>query len=378
MIARRHFDAEHALFRSNFRRFLAEDVSPYQREWEAAGQVPRAIWRRAGELGFLATFVDEVYGGAGCRDYRYEQIVAEELGLANEWGLALGLHSSLVAPYIDTFGTPEQKQRYLPGVVSGDCVLAVAMTEPNTGSDLAGIQTRAEDCGDYWLLNGAKTFISNGVHSDLVIVAARTHPSEKRGLSLFLVEKGWAGFEVGRRLEKIGQHSQDTAELFFRDVKVPKQNLLGEPHQGFKLLMQMLAPERLICAIGSLAAAQSALAMTLAYVKERRAFGQTLFEFQNTRFELAAIKTELDIGQVYLDRLVMEHQAGSLDAVDAAEAKLWTSELLGRAADRCLQLFGGYGFMAEYPIGRLWASARVARIYAGSSEIMKEIIAKAM
>lgn len=378
MIARRHFDAEHALFRSNFRRFLAEEVTPYQREWEAAGQVPRAIWRRAGELGFLATFVDEAYGGAGCRDYRYEQIVAEELGLANEWGLALGLHSSLVAPYLDSFGTPEQKQRYLPGVVSGDCVLAVAMTEPNTGSDLAGIQTRAEDCGDYWLLNGAKTFTSNGVHSDLVIVAARTHPSEKRGLSLFLVEKGWAGFEVGRRLEKIGQHSQDTAELFFRDVKVPKQNLLGEPHQGFKLLMQMLAPERLICAIGSLAAAQSALAMTLAYVKERRAFGQTLFEFQNTRFELAAIKTELDIGQVYLDRLVMEHQAGSLDAVDAAEAKLWTSELLGRAADRCLQLFGGYGFMAEYPIGRLWASARVARIYAGSSEIMKEIISKAM
>ncbi|PHV09609.1 acyl-CoA dehydrogenase [Chitinimonas sp. BJB300] len=375
---RRHFDAEHELFRTNFRRFLAEEVTPHQREWEAAGMVPKALWRRAGELGFLATFVDEQYGGAGCRDFRYEQIVSEELGFANEWGLALSLHSSLVAPYLDEFGSEDQKRRYLPGVVSGECVLAVAMTEPNAGSDLAGIQTRAEDCGDFWALSGTKTFISNGVNSDLVIVAARTHPTEKRGLSLFLVEKGWAGFEVGRKLEKIGQHSQDTAELFFRDVKVPKQNLLGEPHAGFKMLMRMLVPERLTCAVGAVAAANAAYAMTLAYVKERKAFGQQLFDFQNTRFELAAIKAEIDVGQVYVDRLVVEHNAGTLDAVDAAEAKLWTSELLGRAADRCLQLFGGYGFMAEYPIGRLWASARVARIYAGSSEIMKEIIAKAM
>ncbi|WP_308418196.1 acyl-CoA dehydrogenase family protein [Chitinimonas sp. BJB300] len=378
MIPRRHFDAEHELFRTNFRRFLAEEVTPHQREWEAAGMVPKALWRRAGELGFLATFVDEQYGGAGCRDFRYEQIVSEELGFANEWGLALSLHSSLVAPYLDEFGSEDQKRRYLPGVVSGECVLAVAMTEPNAGSDLAGIQTRAEDCGDFWALSGTKTFISNGVNSDLVIVAARTHPTEKRGLSLFLVEKGWAGFEVGRKLEKIGQHSQDTAELFFRDVKVPKQNLLGEPHAGFKMLMRMLVPERLTCAVGAVAAANAAYAMTLAYVKERKAFGQQLFDFQNTRFELAAIKAEIDVGQVYVDRLVVEHNAGTLDAVDAAEAKLWTSELLGRAADRCLQLFGGYGFMAEYPIGRLWASARVARIYAGSSEIMKEIIAKAM
>ncbi|MGQ5523359.1 acyl-CoA dehydrogenase family protein [Chitinimonas sp. PSY-7] len=378
MIPRRHFDAEHELFRTNFHRFIAEEVTPHQREWEAAGMVPRSVWRRAGELGFLATFVDEQYGGAGCRDFRYDQIVSEELGFSNEWGLALNLHSTLVAPYLDEFGTEEQKQRYLPRVVSGDCVLAVAMTEPNTGSDLAGIQTRAEDCGDFWSLRGAKTFISNGVNSDLVIVAARTHPTEKRGLSLFLVEKGWAGFEVGRKLEKIGQHSQDTAELYFHDVKVPKQNLLGEPHAGFKMLMRMLVPERLTCAVGAVAAANAAFSMTLAYVKERKAFGQTLFDFQNTRFELAAIKAEIDVGHVYVDRLVMEHNAGTLDAVDAAEAKLWTSELLGRAADRCLQLFGGYGFMAEYPIGRLWASARVARIYAGSSEIMKEIIAKAM
>ncbi|QNM99007.1 acyl-CoA dehydrogenase family protein [Chitinimonas koreensis] len=375
---RRHFDAEHELFRDNFRRFLADEIVPHQREWEAAGMVPRQVWRRAGELGFLAPFVDEQYGGAGCRDFRYDQVVAEELGLANEWGLALGLHSSLVAPYIDAFGSEAQKRRYLPGVVSGDCVLAVAMTEPGTGSDLAAIQTRAELRGDHWRLDGAKTFISNGVNSDLVIVAARTHPTEKRGLSLFLVEKGWDGFEIGRKLDKIGQHSQDTAELFFRDVRVPVENLLGEPHQGFRMLMQMLAPERLTCAIGSLGAARAALALTLDYVKQRQAFGQRLFDFQNTRFELAAIKTELDVGQVYLDRLVMEHNAGSLDAVDAAEAKLWTSELLGRAADRCLQLFGGYGYMAEYPIGRLWASARVARIYAGSSEIMKEIVARAM
>ncbi len=378
MLPRRHFEPEHDLFRDNFRRWLAEEVIPHQRDWETAGMVPRAIWRRAGELGFLATFVDEAYGGAGCRDYRYDQIVAEELGYANEWGLAMGLHSSLVAPYIDEFGTEAQKQRYLPGVVSGECVLAVAMTEPNTGSDLAGIQTQAVEHAEHWLLNGSKTFISNGVHSDLVIVAARTHPTEKRGLSLFLVEKGWSGFEVGRKLEKIGQHSQDTAELFFRDVKVPKDALLGEAHQGFKLLMRMLAPERLTCAIGAHAAAQAALNLALDYVKERRAFGQRLIDFQNTRFELAAMKTELDVGQVYLDRLVTEYNLGALDAVDAAEAKLWTSELLGRVADRSLQLFGGYGYMAEYPIGRLWASARVARIYAGSSEIMKEIIAKAM
>jgi acyl-CoA dehydrogenase len=378
MIARRHFEPEHDLFRDNFRRWLAEEVTPHQRQWEAAGQVPRAIWRRAGELGFLATFVDEQYGGAGCRDFRYDQIVAEELGYANEWGLAMGLHSSLVAPYLDEFGSATQKTRYLPGVVSGDCVLAVAMTEPGTGSDLAGIQTRGEWLGEHWLLNGAKTFISNGVNSDLVIVAARTHPTEKRGLSLFLVDKGLPGFEVGRKLEKIGQHSQDTAELFFNDVKLPADALLGEAHQGFRMLMKMLAPERLTCAVGSLAAAQGALALTLDYVKERRAFGPRIADFQNTRFELAAMKTELDVGQIYLDRLVMEYNAGALDAVDAAEAKLWTSERLGRVADRCVQLFGGYGFMAEYPIGRLWASARVARIYAGSSEIMKEIISKAM
>ncbi|QDQ29239.1 acyl-CoA dehydrogenase [Chitinimonas arctica] len=373
---RRHFDAEHELFRANFKRWLHEEVCPHQAEWEAAGIVPRPVWRRAGELGFLAPFVDEQYGGAGCRDFRYDQIIAEELGLANEWGLALSLHSSLVAPYLDTFGSEAQKQRYLPGVVNGDCVLAVAMTEPDTGSDLAAIRTRAEEHGDHWCLNGAKTFISNGINSDLVIVAARSHPTEKRGLSLFLLEKGWPGFEVGRRLEKLGQHSQDTAELFFHDVRVPKENLLGQAHQGFKMLMTMLAAERLTCAISSLAAAQAALAMTIAYVKERKAFDQRLIDFQNTRFELAAIKTELDLGQIYLDRLVMEHQLGALDAVDAAEAKLWTSEVLGRAADRCLQLFGGNGYMAEYPIGRLWASARVARIYAGTSEIMKEIIAK--
>ncbi|MBV8465537.1 MAG: acyl-CoA dehydrogenase family protein [Burkholderiales bacterium] len=375
---RRHFEAEHHLFRDNFRRFLQEEVIPHQRSWEAAGQVPKSVWRRAGELGFLATFVDPEYGGAGCEDFRYEQIVAEELAYANEWGLALGLHSSLVAPYLATFGSAAQKRRYLPGVVSGECVLAVAMTEPGTGSDLSAIRTRAEDCCDHWLLNGAKTFISNGVNADLVIVAARTHPTEKRGLSLFLVEKGWAGFEVGKKLEKIGQHSQDTAELFFRDVKIPRENLLGELHGGFKMLMRMLAPERLTCAVGAVGAARSAFDLTLAYVKEREAFGQKLLDFQNTRFELAAIKTELDVGQAYVDRLVVEHNLGALDAVDAAAAKLWTTEMLGRVADRCLQLFGGYGYMEEYPISRLWTAARVLRIYAGTSEIMKEIIGRSL
>jgi acyl-CoA dehydrogenase len=378
MLQRRHFEEEHNLFRDNFRRFLQEEVAPHQRTWEAAGQVPKSVWRRAGELGFLATFVDPAYGGAGCEDFRYDQIVAEELAYANEWGLALGLHSSLVAPYLATFGNEDQKRRYLPGVVSGECVLAVAMTEPGTGSDLSAIRTRAEDYGDHWLLNGAKTFISNGVNADLVIVAARSHPTEKRGLSLFLVEKGWAGFEVGKKLEKIGQHSQDTAELFFRDVKIPRENLLGELHGGFKMLMRMLAPERLTCAVGAVGAARAAFDMTLAYVKEREAFGQRLIDFQNTRFELAAVKTEVGVGQAYVDRLVEELNLGTLDAVDAAAAKLWTTEMLGRVADRCLQLFGGYGYMEEYPISRLWTAARVLRIYAGTSEIMKEIIGRSL
>jgi alkylation response protein AidB-like acyl-CoA dehydrogenase len=375
---RRHFDLEHDIFRENFVRFLKDEVVPYQRDWEAAGQVPKSIWKRCGELGFLATFVDPEFGGAGCADFRYEQIIAEELAYANEFGLAISMHSSFVAPYLAEFGSDEQKRKYLPGVVSGNCILAVAMTEPGAGSDLAGIRASATEHGDYWLLNGSKTFISNGVNSDLVVVVARTDQNDKRGLSLFLVEKGWDGFSVGKKLEKLGHHAQDTAELFFSDVKVPKENLLGKPHQGMKMLVKTLVNERLSCAASAVGSARSALDLTLAYVKERKVFDRKLIDFQNTRFELAAVKTEIEVGQVYIDRMVMEYNAGAVNDVVAASVKLWTTEMLGRISDRCLQLFGGYGYMAEYPIARLWAAARVLRIGAGSSEIMKEIVGSSL
>jgi alkylation response protein AidB-like acyl-CoA dehydrogenase len=372
--ARGHFEAEHDIFRENFKKFLIKEVVPYQSEWETAGKVPKSIWRRCGELGFLATFVDPEYGGAGCSDFRYEQIIAEELAYANEFGLAISMHSSFVAPYLAEFGSEEQKQKYLPGVVSGACILAVAMTEPGAGSDLSGIKTRATEHDDYWCLNGSKTFISNGVNSDLVVVVARTDATDKRGLSLFLVEKGWEGFTIGRTLEKLGHHAQDTAELFFSDVKVPKENLLGKPHQALKMLMKTLINERLSCAASAVGAARAALDLTVAYTKERAISGRKLIDYQNTRFELAAVKTEVEVGQVYIDRMVMQHNARAVDHAAAASAKLWTTEMLGRVADRCLQLFGGYGYMTEYPIAKLWAAARVLRIGAGTSEIMKEII----
>ncbi len=375
---RSHFEAEHEIFRDSFRTFLQKEIAPHTLEWEEAGIVPKWAWKLCGENGFLGTQVDPQYGGAGVEDFRYEQILAEEMAYINEAGLMLSLHNSLCIPYITTFGTAAQKARYLPGCVSGDIILAVAMTEPGTGSDLASIRTRAEDKGDHYLLNGSKIFISNGVNSDLVIVAARTDPDNKYGLSLFLVEKTSPGFEVGRKLDKMGMRSQDTAELFFNDVKIPKENLLGQLHQGFYMLMQMLVPERLSTAISAVAAARSALNLTLAYTQERQAFGKPIAAFQNTRFKLAEIKTEVEIGEVYVDRLVSDHMAGNVTAVDAAQAKLWTTEMLGRVADACVQLHGGYGYMMEYPITRIFANARVSRIYAGTNEIMKEIIGKSM
>jgi alkylation response protein AidB-like acyl-CoA dehydrogenase len=372
MFQRRHFEAEHLLFRDQFRRFLTDEVVPHQREWELAGQVPKSLWKRCGALGFLAPFVEPEYGGAGCNDFRYEQIIAEELAHANEFGMAISMHSSFVAPYLHEFGTPDQKRRYLPGVVSGDCILAVGMTESGSGSDLAGIATRAERREDFWLLNGSKTFISNGINSDLVVVVARTHPTDPRGLSLFLVEKGWDGFTVGKRLEKLGQHAQDTAELFFSDVRVPECNLLGQPHRAMRMLTRTLVNERLSCAASAVGGARLALDLTCTYARERKVFGRRLNDFQNTRFELAAVKAE--VGQVYVDRLVMEYNEGAVDQVVAAAAKLWTTEMLWRSVDACLQLFGGSGYMAETPIARLWAAARVLRIGAGSNEVMKEII----
>ncbi|HTT60876.1 MAG TPA: acyl-CoA dehydrogenase family protein [Bryobacteraceae bacterium] len=372
----RHFEPEHEMFRKSFREFVSNEIAPHYDAWERAGITPKEIWKQAGAHGYLCTWADEAYGGAGCRDFRYDQIVSEEL--ANTPGIAFGLHSSVVARYLDRLGTEEQKRRLLARAVNGDAILALAMTEPAAGSDLAGIQTRAELRGDHWLLNGSKTFISNGIIADIVIAAAKTDTANPRAIGLFFVETGMPGFERGRRLEKLGYHAQDTAELFFRDVKIPCANVLGDPRRGFQAIMQLLADERLVSACGSLALARAAFDLTLPYVKERKAFGQAIGEFQNTRFQLAEMKTGLDVGQAFVDRSVMEYNAGELSAETAAEAKLWTAELAGRITDQCLQLFGGYGYMWEYPIARLYAAARVHRIWAGTSEIMKEIIGRSL
>ena len=364
------------MFRKSFREFVRNEIAPHYDQWERDGITPRKIWKQAGAHGFLCTWADEAYGGAGCRDFRYDQIVAEEL--ANTPGVAFGLHSSVVAPYLDRLGTEDQKARLLPPAVRGDAILAIAMTEPAAGSDLAGIQARAELREDHWVLNGSKTFISNGIIADIVLVAAKTDPTNPRAIGLFIVESGMPGFERGRKLEKLGYHAQDTAELFFRDVKVGCANVLGDPRRGFHAMMQLLADERLAAACGSLALARAAFDLTLPYVKERKAFGQSIADFQNTRFRMAEMKTELDVGQAFVDRCVTEYNAGELSAETAAEAKLWTAELAGRITDQCLQLFGGYGYMWEYPIARLYAAARVHRIWAGTSEIMKEIIGRSL
>jgi long-chain-acyl-CoA dehydrogenase len=371
-----HFEPEHEMFRKSFREFVRSEIAPHYDAWERAGITPKEVWKQAGAHGFLCTWADETYGGAGCRDFRYDQIVAEEL--ANTPGVAFGLHSSVVAPYLDRLGTAEQKQRLLARAVAGDAILAIAMTEPAAGSDLAGIQMRAELRGDHWLLNGSKTFISNGILADIVITAAKTDSANPRAIGLFIVETGMPGFERGRKLEKLGYHAQDTAELFFRDVKVPCHNVLGDPRGGFQAMMQLLPDERLVAACGSLALARAAFDLTLPYVKERKAFGQVIGEFQNTRFRMAEMKTELDVGQAFVDRCVTEYNAGELSAETAAAAKLWTAELAGRITDQCLQFFGGYGYMSDYPIARLYAAARVHRIWAGTSEIMKEIIGRSL
>jgi alkylation response protein AidB-like acyl-CoA dehydrogenase len=376
VVNRRHFEAEHEMFRKSFREFVKHEIVPHYDAWERAGITPKDVWKKAGANGFLCTWADEAYGGAGCRDFRYDQIVAEEL--ANTPGVAFGLHSSVVAPYLDRLGTEEQKRRLLGRAVAGEAILAVAMTEPAAGSDLAGIQTRAELRGGHWLLNGSKTFVSGGINADIVIVAAKSDTANPRAIGLFVVETGMPGFERGRKLEKLGYHAQDTAELFFHDIEVPCANVLGDPRRGFHAMMQLLADERLAAACVSLGVARAAFDLTLPYVKERKAFGQPIADFQNTRFKLAEMKTELDVGESFIDRCVMEHNAGELNAEMAAEAKLWTAELAGRVTDQCLQFFGGYGYMWEYPIARLYAAARVHRIWAGTSEIMKEIIGRSL
>ena len=375
---RKHFDSEHNMFRDAFAAFLDKEVVPHQEEWEAAGVVSREVWQKAGAMGFLLPWADEEYGGAGLKDFRYEQIMCEELAAINEPGFMIPLHSALCGPYIAEYGNAEQKARWLPGIIRGETILAVAMTEPSAGSDLAGMRTTAVDQGDHYVLNGSKVFISNGLLADAVIVAAKTDPSNKHAMGLFLVERGMPGFERGRRLKKLGMHSQDTAELFFNEVKVPKANLLGEAKGGFYYLMNMLAQERLTNACGAVAGAEAALQVTIDYVKQRKAFDRPIAHFQNTRFKLAEMRTQIDVAQVFVDRCVMDHNQKQLAPEVAAEAKLFTTELLGKVVDEGVQLHGGWGYMWEYPICKMYANARIQRIFAGTSEIMKEIISRGM
>jgi acyl-CoA dehydrogenase len=370
------YDSEHELFRESFRKFLQEEVLPQQEAFEREGIVPRALWRRCGELGFLAPQADEEFGGPGIKDFRFQAIMLEELSYWNEYGLLLGLHNTIVTPYILAYGTPEQKARIVPKIVSGETILAVAMTEPGAGSDLASMRTVAEERGDHWVLNGQKTFISNGVNSDLVVVAARTDPTQPHVMGLFLVERGDAGFSRGKPFKKIGLLAQDTAELFFKDVKVQKANVLGNPKHGFRYLMEQLATERLSIAIGAVAGCRAAVEQTVRYTKERKLFGKALSSMQNTQFKLAELATETDIAQIYVDKLIELKGQGKLTVEQACGAKFWTSDLHCKVADECLQLHGGYGYMTEYPISKMYVNARIGRIYGGANEIMKSVIAK--
>lgn len=372
------FEPEHEQFRESARRFFQKEIGPHGERWREQGSVDREAFLKAGEQGFLLMWADPEHGGAGISDFRYEQILIEENTRWGEASFFMMLHSRLVAPYIGHLGTPEQKARLLPKCASGESILGIAMTEPGAGSDLAGMKTRAEDRGDHWLLNGSKTYISNGQIGDVFIVAARTDPTRKHGLSLFIVERGMEGFRRGRNLKKMGLKAQDTSELFFNDVKVPKENVLGEAGKGFQYLTTLLAEERLIASAGSVAAAQTAFELTLEFVKERKAFGQPVGTFQNSRFKLADMRAQIDAMQCFVDQCVMEHNAGRLDSVTAAEAKLLTTELEGRVVDECVQLHGGAGYMDEYAVSRLYTNARISRIFAGSNEIMREIIGRSL
>ena len=373
------YTEEHDLFRQTVRGFYERSVVPHHEQWERDGIVDRSVFADAGDLGLLGLQVPEEYGGAGVDDFRFNAILVEEAQYATvaSAGLNLSLHNDICLPYFLHQANEEQRQRWLPGIVDGTAITAVAMTEPGAGSDLAAIRTTAERRGDGYVLNGAKTFISNGINADLVVVAAKTDPTERhRGMSLFVVERGMDGFERGRNLDKIGLHAQDTAELHFDDVEVPEANRLGQEGEGFGYLTANLAQERLSIAIAGVAAARTALDLTVDYVQQREAFGQPIGRFQNTQFVLAECATEVDITEGHLDRCVLAHNAGELTAVDAAKAKWWATELQKRVIDRCLQLFGGYGYMTEYPIARLYADARITTIYGGTTEIMKMIIAR--
>ncbi len=370
-------EQEHEDFRATARAFLERAVVPFHAQWEAEGIVPREVWREAGKQGLLCFDVEEQYGGPGIKDFRYNMVLAEEAARVGASGPGFAVHTDIIVPYISSLGTEEQKQRWLPGLVSGELISAIAMTEPGTGSDLQGIRTSAVDKGDHYVLNGSKTFISNGILADLVIVACRTDPDAgHQGMSLLVVERGMAGFERGRNLDKMGLHAQDTAELSFTDVHVPKTNLLGEEGSGFISLMMNLPQERISIACIAVATIESVLDMCLAYAKEREAFGKPIGKFQHNRFLLAEMATEAHIARVFVNDCVLRLNAGTVDTSLASMAKWWTTELQKRTVDAGVQLHGGYGYMSEYPISKAYTDSRIQTIYGGTTEIQKEIIGR--
>ena len=372
---------EHEALRESFRSWLDKEIVPREIEWNEAGIVPRTVFRDAGSHGFLGFDVSEEFGGGGMPDFRFNTIIDEEIQLsgAGSSGLGISLHNDICVPYFLKYCTKEQRERWLPGIASGELITAIGMTEPGIGSDLGSLATSAIRDGDRYIVNGSKIFITNGINADLVITAVKTDPSQRhKGLSLLIMERGLEGFERGRNLDKIGLHSQDTAELFFNDVSVPAENLLGDEGNGFAMLVDNLPQERLSIAVAGVAAAKAALEWTLEYVKERTAFGQSVGSFQNTRFVLAELATEIDVAQAYVDNCTLALNVNDLTAEDAAKAKWWCTELQKRAVDSCLQLFGGYGYMVEYPIARAYKDARVTTIYGGTTEIMKEIIGRSL
>jgi alkylation response protein AidB-like acyl-CoA dehydrogenase len=377
---RKHYEPEHIAFGEAVRAFIDKEMVPNFLEWEQIGSVPRELFQVAGQNGFLGMAVPEEYGGGGVSDFRFNQAMNEQMAYAGVTGAGLGLmlHNDTCLPYFLTYATDQQRRRWLPGIVSGELITAVAMTEPGAGSDLTGIRTSAVRDGGEYIVNGSKTFITNGINADLVITAVRTGPDRHRGLSLLILERGMPGFERGRNLQKIGMHSQDTAELSFTDVRVPLANLLGEENEGFFQLVAKLPQERMSIAVAGVAESRAAFENTLRYVQERRAFGQPIGSFQHSRFVLAEIATEIDVTQTFIDRCVDDLNVGELSAPDAAKAKWWATELQGRVVDRCLQLHGGYGYMLEYPVARAFTDARVTRIYGGTTEIMKDVIGKSL
>ncbi|MDT0532490.1 acyl-CoA dehydrogenase family protein [Micromonospora sp. DSM 115977] len=373
------YERDHEEFRELCREFLTREAVPHHERWEADGIVDREVWRRAGAAGLLGTDVDAEYGGGGQRDFRFNAVLDEEIVASGCTGLGFGLHNDVVAPYLTELTTDEQRKRWLPGFCSGDLVTAIAMSEPGAGSDLAGIRTSAVRDGDGWVLNGQKTFITNGEMADLVVVVVRTAPEQgAHGVSLIAVESGTPGFSRGRRLAKVGLKANDTAELFFDDCRVPAENLIGTENHGFYHLMANLPRERLSIAVVAVAAAERLLAVTLDYARSRQAFGRPIGAFQHNRFLLAELDTEVTIARTFVNHCVAEYGAGRLSVTDAAKAKWWTTELQNRVADRCVQLHGGYGYMLEYPVAKAWLDGRVQTIYGGTTEIMKEIIGRGL